>query len=308
MKLIQALSSLLFLSASVQSRLFNKYVSKLVKEEAGLVKDTLKEGAISAKDIVQEKVGPVKQKVEDETKGYKKIAEDVAVSYEKKLEKGAGLYKDMLEGEVGSMIKQLGDEAESYKGTMEEEAAMFFNTTMNEVKSVKNIFEDEAGSLRKKLNKEAKSYESVLKDQAAGFYNATMEEGESVKETLEDVFGDFLDEAAAPFLCTVHMDRESCFTSSNATKSGVSCQWCTSSVVKEEVGACMSDAQVDDIAAELSLKCEHGKKDRFDEVGVDGGDIFEKHFDGPDDSVDEDTRKEPRKIVYWKQNVKKFNL
>merc|ERR1712060_967153 len=85
--------------------------------------------------------------------------------------------------------------------------------------------------------------------------------------------------STTPLACTSHTHRAACFTSK-------SCQWCTSSVIKEKIGACMTKEQVDDVAAELSLNCEHKQHNNVAVVDeVDGGNMSEKHVDG----VDEDS-------------------
>merc|ERR1711862_880771 len=265
-----------------QSRLSSKYVSKLIKEEAGLVKDTLKEETKFAKDVVQERYGP--QIVEGRAKA--KIAQDVAESYEKKIEEDASLYKDIIEGQAGTVIHDITKTKNEALATVEEEASKFYN--------------DEAGSLRKKLNKEVKSYEHTLEEQAASLYNTTMDEadtvkksveeflsdvynltmveGENIKKTVEDIYGDMAHMASSKTLeCTSHTHRAACFSSK-------SCQWCTSSVIKEEIGACMTKEQVDDVAVELTLSCEHKQHNNVAEV--DGGNMSEKHVV---DGVDEDS-------------------
>lgn len=323
MKLTQAVSTFLLLSVGgVQSRLSSKYVSNLIKEEAGLVKDTLKEETKFAKDVVQERYGPVTQIVE----GRAKIAQNVAEKYEKKIEEDASLYKDVIEGQAGTAIHDITKTKNEVLAMVEEEASKLYNSTMDEYASLEKIFNDEAGTLRKKLNKEVKSYEHVLNEQAASLYNATMDEaetvkktveeflsdvynvtmveGENIKKTVEDIYSDILHEASAatPLACTSHTHRAACFTSK-------SCQWCTSSVIKEEIGACMTKEQVDDVAGELSLSCEH-KHNNVDEV--DGGNNMseEKHVDGVDEdssvvAVVENTK---RVIIPKQKVVKKFSM
>lgn len=300
MKLTQAVSTFLLLSVGgVQSRLSSKYVSNLIKEEAGLVKDTLKEETKFAKDVVQERYGPVTQIVE----GRAKIAQNVAEKYEKKIEEDASLYKDVIEGQAGTAIHDITKTKNEVLAMVEEEASKLYNSTMDEYASLEKIFNDEAGTLRKKLNKEVKSYEHVLNEQAASLYNATMDEAETVKKTVEDIFSDILHEASVTSLaCTSHTHRAACFTSK-------SCQWCTSSVIKEEIGACMTKEQVDDVAGELSLSCEH-KHNNVDEV--DGGNNMseEKHVDGVDEdssvvAVVENTK---RVIIPKQKVVKKFSM
>jgi len=297
MKLVQAVSTFLLLSVGgVQSRLSSKYVSNLIKEEAGLVKDTLKEETKFAKDVVQERYGP--QIVEGRAKA--KIAQDVAESYEKKIEEDASLYKDIIEGQAGTVIHDITKTKNEALATVEEEASKFYNATMDEYASLEKVFNDEAGSLRKKLNKEVKSYEHTLEEQAASLYNTTMDEadtvkksveeflsdvynltmveGENIKKTVEDIYGDVTHMASSKTLeCTSHTHRAACFSSK-------SCQWCTSSVIKEEIGACMTKEQVDDVAVELSLSCEHKQHNNVAEV--DGGNMSEKHVV---DGVDEDS-------------------
>merc|ERR1712228_867547 len=93
------------------------------------------------------------------------------------------------------------------------------------------------------------------------------------------IYSDMVHEASStPLACTSHTHRAACFTSK-------SCQWCTSSVIKEKIGACMTKEQVDDVAEELSLSCEHKQHNNVDVV--DGGsNMSEKHVV---DGVDEDS-------------------
>lgn len=318
MKFVQAVSTFLLLSVGVQSRLSSKYVSNLIKEEAGLVKDTLEEETKFAKDAAQERYGPKTQIIEDRAN----IAQNVAGKYEKKIEEDAGLYKDIIEGEAGKVIHDVAKTKDEALAKVEEEGSILYNATMDEYAAVEKIFNDEAGTLRKKLRKEERSYEKVLEGQAASIYDATMEEAETVKKVVEDVMGgimnatmveganvektvedmyrDFVHDAKTPLACTSHTHRAACFTST-------SCQWCTSSVIKEQMGACLSKEQVDDVAVELSLNCERKRTVAVvDEVN--DANMSEQHVDGADEDsvvvVEHTKRMMPRQ----QKIVKKFSV
>merc|ERR1712228_151750 len=114
------------------------------------------------------------------------------------------------------------------------------------------------------------------------------------------IYSDMVHEASStPLACTSHTHRAACFTSK-------SCQWCTSSVIKEKIGACMTKEQVDDVATELSLTCEH-KQHNVDVV--DGDNMSEKHVV---DGVDEDSvvvvENTKRMTIPKEKVVKKFSV
>merc|ERR1712157_545190 len=99
---------------------------------------------------------------------------------------------------------------------------------------------------------------------------------------VEDIYNDMVHEASSsttPLACTSHTHRSACLTSK-------SCQWCTSSVIKEKIGACVTKEQVDDVAAELSLSCEHKQHNNVVDEVDGGNNMSEKHVV---DGVDEDS-------------------